>query len=234
MSNDETSEIDYTLGRESAFSYQCNACARCCHDKEVHVGPYEILRLARCLRMTTTEFIAQHTEAGGTLLRTNDSNRRACIFLTYRGCGVYSDRPFVCRIYPLALYRDTYGHERYSNMIPDPKTAGIYGTSGGGTVGDFLDQHETAPFFETSKRYGALYLRMLEALEKLDPEELDRHESRRDDVNKMATGSAASPWIDIDQTVADFCKAQGRVVPDDLEGTVAVHIEAIETWIASL
>jgi hypothetical protein len=49
-----------------------------------------------------------------------------------------------------------------------------------------------------------------------------------------ASGLAASPWIDIDKTVAAFCKANLRPLPDDIEGAVAVHIEAIDAWIASL
>jgi len=45
---------------------------------------------------------------------------------------------------------------------------------------------------------------------------------------------AASPWIDIDKTVAEFCKANGRPIPKDIDGAVAVHIEAINSWVASL
>src|ERR1700751_5225128 len=31
----------------------------------------------------------------------------------------------------------------------------------------------------------------------------------------MPGGAAGSPWIDVDQTVTEFCKAHGRRVPDD-------------------
>ena len=68
----------------------------------------------------------------------------------------------------------------------------------------------------------------------LDADELERRPNRRKDVEETAAGVAASPWIDIDRTVADFCKANGRPIPKDVDGTVTVHIEAINAWVASL
>ena len=58
---DTLAEVDCKFQRDSAFSYQCNACSRCCHNKAIRVGAYEILRLARRLGITTTEFIERHT-----------------------------------------------------------------------------------------------------------------------------------------------------------------------------
>jgi hypothetical protein len=75
---------------------------------------------------------------------------------------------------------------------------------------------------------------MVDLLESLDADELDRRPNRRKDVEETSAGVAASPWIDIDKTVADFCKADGRPVPKDIESVVAIHIEAIESWVASL
>ena len=57
--------------------------------------------------LTTTEFFARHTEAGGTVLRTKED--RSCVFLDERGCGVHPDRPLACRIYPLARWVDPDG-----------------------------------------------------------------------------------------------------------------------------
>lgn len=197
--SDTLARVDFALERESAFSYQCNACSRCCHNKAIRVGPYEILRLARRLGMTTTEFIAQHTEAGGTVLRMRNENNRACIFLNQQGCSVHPDRPLACRLYPLARSVDPEGHESFGHLIPHSETEGIYGTSG--TVADYLSQQGVAPFFEMGDRYGAVYQRMVDRLESLDSDELKRRASRRNDVDDTKPGLAASPWIDIDKTV---------------------------------
>jgi uncharacterized protein len=230
--SDTFGTVDFALESESAFSYQCNACSHCCHNKAIRVGPYEILRLARRLGITTTQFIAQHTEAGGTVLRMRDENNRACIFLNQQGCSVHPDRPLACRLYPLARWVDPDGRESFGHLTPHPNTSGIYGTSA--TVAAYLDKQGAAPFFEMGKSYGAVYQRMVDVLGSLDPEELDRRPSRRNEVDEKAPGLAASTWIDIDKTIADFCKVHRRPVPDDLEGAIAVHIEAIESWIASL
>jgi Fe-S-cluster containining protein len=225
-------DVNFVLPRDGAFSYQCNACSRCCHNKAIRVGPYEILRLTRRLGMTTTEFIEQHTEAGGTVLRMQAENNRACIFLNQQGCSVHPDRPLACRLYPLARYVDPDGNDTFGHLAPHPKTEGIYGT--GAIVADYLDKQGVAPFFEMGDRYGAVYQRMVDVLESLDPDELERRPERRKGVEETASGTAASPWIDIDRTVAGFCEANRRMAPDDIESTVAIHIEAIESWVVSL
>jgi uncharacterized protein len=229
---DTLADVDYALPRDGAFSYHCNACSRCCHNKAIRVGAYEILRLARRLGITTTQFIEQHTEAGGTVLRMRDENDRACIFLNQQGCSVHPDRPLACRLYPLARWVDPDGNESFGHLTPHPKTEGIYGT--GATVADYLDNQGVAPFFELGDRYGAVYQRMVDVLESLDTDELDRRPDRRKDVEETVAGAAASPWIDIDRTVADFCEANRRTIPADIGITVALHIEAIESWIGTL
>jgi Fe-S-cluster containining protein len=229
---DTLADVDYALPRGGAFSYQCNACSRCCHNKAIRVGPYEILRLARRLDMTTTKFIEQHTEAGGTVLRMQADNNRGCIFLTQQGCSVHPDRPLACRLYPLARYVDPHGNETFGHLTPHPETTGVYGT--GAVVADYLEKQGVAPFFEMGNRYGAVYAKMVDLLDRLDPDELDRRPDRRKQVEAMASGTAASPWIDIDKTVAGFCDANRRTAPGDVEGAVAMHIEAIESWVESL
>ena len=63
---------------------------------------------------------------------------------------------------------------------------------------------------------------------------LDRRPARRSDVDETEAGTAASSWIDVAKTVAAYCKAQGRPIPEEIEETVVVHIETIEQWISEL
>ena len=35
------------VDRKSAFSYACNACGLCCHEKVITLSPYDVLRIAR-------------------------------------------------------------------------------------------------------------------------------------------------------------------------------------------
>lgn len=102
------------LSAESRISFRCHtgiACFnRCCKQADITLTPYDILRLARRLGLGTTEFLAAYTVPfemdsdglPGVKLKTDDSG--TCLQLDGdRGCGVYSDRPTVCRYYPLAL-----------------------------------------------------------------------------------------------------------------------------------
>src|SRR5947209_6745351 len=115
---DTIAEVDFSLQRDSAFSYQCNACSRCCPNKAIRVSSYESLRLVRALGITTTEFIERQTVAGDTVLRMQAKNDAACIFLAQQGCSVHADRVLVCQLYPLARVSDPDGQESFGLLAP--------------------------------------------------------------------------------------------------------------------
>jgi uncharacterized protein len=225
---DLVSRVDFDMKRDSAFSYACHACNRCCRNKAIRVGPYEVLRLARFLGISTTQFIESHTEAGGTVLRPKENGD--CGFLGVRGCSVHPDRPLACRIYPLARGVSPDGEESFGHLAPHPKTEGVYAKSG--TVQDYLDHQQLAPFFEMSERYGALYQRMVDMLGSLDPAELDRRPERRAAIDELPAGTLASMWIDIDATTGSPDLGDSPI--SGIEEAITHHINAIEAWLNSL
>ncbi len=112
----------YLVGN-GTFRFACHSgveCfTRCCHNADMYLYPYDVVRLKQCLGLTSEEFLSRHTI---TALRENPyfpnvmlkmSNRpgKPCSFLTEKGCTVYEDRPFSCRAYPLepAMYGDGDG-----------------------------------------------------------------------------------------------------------------------------
>jgi Fe-S-cluster containining protein len=224
---DLVSRVDFDMKRDSAFSYACHACNRCCRNKAIRVSPYEILRLARHLGLSTTEFIERHTEAGGTVLRATENGD--CGFLGERGCTVYPERPLACRLYPLARWVTPDGKESFGHLTPHPKTEGIRGTSG--TVQDYLDHQQLAPFFEMSERYGRLYQKMVDVLERLAPEELDRRSDRRAAVDELPQGALASMWVDVEASISGPHHSDRRPT---IEEAISRHIAAIEGWLDSL
>jgi hypothetical protein len=84
------------------------------------------------------------------------------------------------------------------------------------------------PLFDVGDRYGALYAKMLALLERLDSNELDRRQERRDAVDMLPAGTLASLWLDID--AADTLSAE----PGDHRDAVDRHIRAIEDWLERL
>jgi len=196
------------------------------------VGPYEALRLSRRLGLTTTEFLARHTEAGGTVLQTRPDDR-GCVFLGERGCTVHPDRPLACRIYPLARWVAPDGDESFGHLQPHPQTAGLYGTRG--TVDDYLASQGLAPYFAMSDRYGKLYDRMVAIMERLDPDEdTDRRTERRADVDEMDAGTLATHWFDIDAAVGAYCRERRLSVPTEIDALVDLHLAAVGAWLDGL
>ena len=120
---------------------------------------------------------------------------------------------------------------RSARLTPHRKTEGVYGISG--TVQDYLDHQQLAPFFEMSEQYGKLYKKMVDMLEKLDPEELDRRSDLRAAIDELPAGTLASMWVDIDATNGvSFSSSDGSGV--GIDEAVARHIRAVEAWLDSL
>lgn len=84
---------------------------RCCADVNILLTPLDVLRLARRSGMSTREFLDRHTLVPITkdlhlpvvMLRMGDEPEKRCPFSTADGCGVYEDRPWACRMYPLGM-----------------------------------------------------------------------------------------------------------------------------------
>lgn len=99
---------------DAKIQFRCHkdiACFNaCCRRADVTLAPFDILRLKRRLGITSTELLRQYTVPfkmdgdglPGIKLRTDDNG--TCLQLDGdAGCRVYTDRPTVCRYYPVAL-----------------------------------------------------------------------------------------------------------------------------------
>jgi uncharacterized protein len=227
--SDPADETVFNKTEQSAYSYVCNGCNKCCVNKGIRVGPYEVLRLSRNLGVSTTEFIAQHTKSGGTILKATENG--ACVFLTGKGCGVHSDRPLVCRLYPLGMEVLEKDELAFGDLEPHPDSAGVTGTAG--TVADYLANQGVAPFIEANKAYDELYITMVDALEKIDCEELFLRQERRDVIDDMPSGTLASDWMDVDAMLAKKNSKADRSL-SNLEQLVKDHIQVIQALLPEI
>lgn len=104
------------LKKDEYFQFDCHerldCFTRCCADVNILLTPVDVLRLSRRLRMSTTDFLGQHTLTPVTrdlqlpvvMLRMTDDPDKPCPFVDQaRGCTVYQDRPWSCRMYPLGM-----------------------------------------------------------------------------------------------------------------------------------
>lgn len=105
------------LKADDMFCFSCHrgvSCWNaCCHDADVMLTPYDILRLSRRLTIRPGEFVDRYAfeseweRAGLPMARLRmrgEDGKGACVLLDGdAGCGVYADRPVTCRYYPLGL-----------------------------------------------------------------------------------------------------------------------------------
>jgi uncharacterized protein len=101
------------LQKSDKFKFSCQpgiTCFnRCCADVNIMLTPYDILRMSRYLKMSTSDFLAVHTvvpfneeqKLPFVFLEMNKDEKKTCPFVTEAGCGIYESRPWPCRMYPV-------------------------------------------------------------------------------------------------------------------------------------
>jgi len=97
---------------QTCFTFDCHpgiSCfTDCCNDVDMTLYPYDIIRLKNRLNIESEQFLTQFADMDfdegcwfpRIKLKLSDNN--ACPFLQTSGCSVYEDRPYACRVYPLA------------------------------------------------------------------------------------------------------------------------------------
>ncbi|MFH2091773.1 MAG: YkgJ family cysteine cluster protein [Pseudomonadota bacterium] len=131
---------------DDPINFNCssdNPCFNeCCRDLNQNLTPYDILRLKRCLGISSQTFIKDYTclhQGPGSGLpvltfKPNPATGHACPFVTPQGCSVYEDRPASCRMYPLARAiarsRETGEIKEFFALIEEPHCKGFCNASG--------------------------------------------------------------------------------------------------------
>ncbi len=104
---------DGRLRQGDSLKFRCHpglrCFATCCRDVNIFLSPYDILRMKKRLKISSTEFLERYTislipEVSGfpvILLKMQEEKNRACPFISPGGCSIYEDRPWACRMFPL-------------------------------------------------------------------------------------------------------------------------------------
>lgn len=222
----------FNLKEDSPFSFKCQVCSVCCSNKAIQLGPYEALRLARSLGLTTTAFFAKYAEEGGTVLRNTPDG--SCIFLESRGCGVHPDRPLVCRLFPLGQLMDERGGVRFAVMPLHPDCLGVVDADG--TVRSYLESQGALLYFRYDAAYSAIRKKIIQMRPGPRSTNLARIPSsgaKTEEKGGLSPERLLSLWSDIDAALAACGRAQERERGEDLDELVHRHIEALEEWPAA-
>ncbi len=208
------------LGPDDTFRFGCHpgvSCFNtCCSDVNIFLSPYDVLRLTKRLGMSSTEFLEEHTllpvqkdmTTPVVLLKMNEEEEgNPCPFLTEEGCGVYTDRPWPCRMYPvgLATSRDTpdgMPGERFYFLLQEEGCLG-FSEAKEWTIKEWMDDQEVAEYDKWGEAYKELSIH--EFFEKggiMPPEKMEMFFNATYDLDKFRTfvfGSSLLDRFDVDE-----------------------------------
>jgi uncharacterized protein len=208
------------VNRKSPFSYVCNACGLCCHNKVIALSPYDVLRLARAAGISTREAADRFTLRRGSILKFTAGG--ACVALDGARCGVHSGRPLACRLYPLGIeHEDKAGDEKYVTLEPAVGSLGVYAIDG--DVGDFVEAQGVGSYLAANARYASLLAVFRERIAaSIDFDRVEPREFWRRAVREALAESNydANPLIDA------MFDADGAAGIEDAE-IVTAHIERL-------
>ncbi|MBN2243318.1 MAG: YkgJ family cysteine cluster protein [Acidobacteria bacterium] len=114
--NPESIIRDYPrLGPDDRFAFRCcqslECFTSCCRDVSIVLTPYDIIRMKRALEIDSSSFLDKYTISPFTrdqkipaVLLKMDPQTKSCPFVSSeKGCRIYANRPWACRMYPLGM-----------------------------------------------------------------------------------------------------------------------------------
>ena len=210
----------FPASRSTTFGYVCRRCSRCCQHKRIQLNPYEVARLARARKQSTTEFRRASTVDGqGTVLAQKDDG--TCVFLGPQGCEVHGDRPLVCRLYPLGRHVRTDGFEYFTRHEGHPQSEGEF--TDRGTVDGFLEAQGAKPFMAAQDSYFRWLCRAHEQI-------AGTNDATGSDQTDRAVGV---DLLDIDLMIAEHCADTAENEPADIEDRLRLHLNLLYDLIAN-
>ena len=208
------------MNRNSQFSYVCNACGLCCHNKVITLSPYDVMRLGRAVAASTREAIERFTIRRGSILKFTDDG--ACVALEGSRCGVHRGRPLACRLYPLGIENSqTADGEKFVTLEPAVGSLGEYRIDG--DVDSFLEAQGVGDYLEANARYASLLAVFRERIaatvdfDRVEPREFWRRAIRE---------ALAESNYDPNPLIDAIFDASAIVGLDDAE-IVAAHVERL-------
>ena len=199
----------HAAARTEPFGYICRSCSQCCPRKYIRVNPYEVARMARFLQISTTQFRDFYTEQNGAILKRNDSD--TCVFLGDGGCGIYPERPLVCRLYPLGRQVAADGTEEWEHADRPAQSQGT--CTSDGTIADWVASQGAQPFLDAADAY-ADWVRTA-------------YNAMYQDSDHASRTELAANLLDMDIAIAIYCSSRQIEEPTDLEERLKMHLRLL-------
>ncbi len=147
------------LGPDDRFAFHCDPSldcfGHCCQDVTILLTPYDVLRMKQALGIDSSDLhgaIHLARVLGGeavpvVFLKMNEDDKK-CQFVGEKGCGVYANRPWACRMYPLGMAERSTSQgaaERFYFVLKEELCHG-HGKGGEIAVREFIEGQGVEPY----------------------------------------------------------------------------------------
>jgi uncharacterized protein len=128
---------------------------------------------------------------------------------------VHSDRPEVCRLYPLGRFRQADGVEGFTRLERHRQSAGELGDSG--TIADYLEAQGAGPFIKAADQYFSWICEATRLLASVT-------HRNRSGVPHEEIALTTTKLLDLDAAITRHCALTGMAEPDDIEDRKKMHL----------
>ncbi len=177
----------FTLDDQFQFSCHCGLkCFNsCCADVNIFLTPYDVLRMRKRLGISSEEFIDEYTilpidrnqKYPVVQLKMEDTDDKRCPFVDMeKGCTIYEDRPWACRMYPVGMASPQEGdpvEEEFYFVMEETHCDG-FGEKQIWSIREWIEDQGIEPYNEMGKWYKDLVLHeKMEKIPEFDPKKIE-------------------------------------------------------------
>lgn len=220
------------LSPDDKFNFSCHpgvSCYnKCCGDVNIFLSPYDVLRIKKRLGITSEELLDKYLllpvqkdmKTPVVVLRMKEDEAKSCPFLTDKGCGIYTDRPWPCRMYPLGLaaQKDTpdgWRGDRFFFVLQEDVCKG-YEESKEWTVAEWLENQGVEEYDVWGEQFKEITLhKFFEDGGSLTPEKMEMLFTACYDLDKFREfvfNSTLLKRFDVDEDFVDEMKCSDEAL----------------------
>lgn len=113
---DEAVEMHIASGLEVDCKPGCN---HCCNQEVTVTDPeMDVIMKTKLMPLTLSPKLRKQIVAGDDFYQLSNEDRK-CVFLQEFGCGIYNDRPLICRLIHSRAVKTCIEHDAIDPAIPD-------------------------------------------------------------------------------------------------------------------
>ncbi|MCP4634445.1 MAG: YkgJ family cysteine cluster protein [candidate division Zixibacteria bacterium] len=212
------------------FKFACHpdvSCFNdCCNDVNIFLTPYDIIRMKNNLGISSNEFLAKYTitpieknqRHPVVMMKMTEDEKTQCHFVTDKGCSIYNDRPWPCRMYPLGSASPSEGNiedKEFFFLMKEDICKGFEENSEW-TVEEWMDNQGAGLYNEMGEYFKQISLHpWFDTGQQLSPEKMDMFHLVCYNIDKFRRFMLESTFLDkfdVDEDIVEKIKTDDIVL----------------------